>query len=103
MHPPTHMAGFLLCPSSSQCVEWGNATVVCSSSTIGSCLPACIRAGEGMSPDKTQWGDQFLGHLSPPMLSKTDEHFRQQGIEFVESRDGIIVSELNSLFEKVSA
>jgi len=65
------------------------------------CYVGVVRASEGMSPDKTQWGEKFVGNLMPPKLTKTDEHFHQQGIEFVEARQGIVVSELNSLFEKV--
>ncbi|KAG1666430.1 hypothetical protein FOA52_015100 [Chlamydomonas sp. UWO 241] len=64
------------------------------------CYVGVVRASEGMSPDKSQWGSQFAS-LSPPLLSKTDEHFRQQGVEFVDTRSGIVVSELNALFEKV--
>jgi hypothetical protein len=41
--------------------------------------------------------------LLPPPLSLTDEHFRQLGLEFVETRRGIIVTELNDLFVRVSA
>lgn len=58
--------------------------------------------GEGMSPDKTQWGEQFQGNLTPPKLSKTDEHFSSLGLEFVETREGIVLTELNDLFERVS-
>lgn len=54
-----------------------------------------------MSPDKTQWGEQFLGKLTPPKLSKSDEHFNSLGLEFVETREGIVLTELNDLFERV--
>lgn len=39
--------------------------------------------------------------LLPPPLSLTDEHFRQLGLEFVETRRGIVVTELNELFVRV--
>ncbi len=54
-----------------------------------------------MAPDKTQWGEQFQGHLTPPSLSKSDEHFRSLGLEFVDTKDGIVLPELNDLFERV--
>ena len=60
-----------------------------------------LAPGEGMSPDKTQWGEQFLGNLQPPPLSKTDDQFRALGLEFVETREGIVLPELNDLFERV--
>lgn len=65
------------------------------------CYVGVVRASEGMSPDKTQWGEQFQGNLMPPSLSKTDEHFRTLGLEFVEMREGIVIPELNDLFERV--
>jgi hypothetical protein len=39
----------------------------------------------------------------PPAISKTDPEFLALGLEFVYTRDGIKVTELNELFEKVSA
>jgi hypothetical protein len=37
----------------------------------------------------------------PPTISKPDEEFLAMGLEFVESREDIKVTELNELFEKV--
>ncbi|KAL6752525.1 acyl-CoA N-acyltransferase [Haematococcus lacustris] len=55
-----------------------------------------------MSPDKTQWGDQFEGHLVPPPISKDDTYFKDVvGVEFVDNKEGIVLKELNDLFEKV--
>lgn len=36
----------------------------------------------------------------PPAISKPDEAFLSLGIEFVDSREGIKITELNELFEK---
>lgn len=56
---------------------------------------------EGMSQAKSTWADQF-GSLPPaPRISKTDEDFQKLGVEFVEVKEGIKVTELNELFEKV--
>jgi hypothetical protein len=54
-----------------------------------------------MSPDKTQFGDRFEGHMLPPRISKTDEDFAAQNLEFVYSQEGLSISELNEVFEKV--
>ncbi len=40
-------------------------------------------------------------HLLPPKLSKTDAHFHDMGVEFVETVEGISLAELNDLFERV--
>lgn len=56
-----------------------------------------------MSPDKTNWGDQFEGQPTPPKISKPDDFFTKQGLEFVTVKEGISLVELNDLFEKVSA
>eukprot|EP00877_Chromochloris_zofingiensis_P006775 jgi/Chrzof1/2350/Cz11g11270.t1 len=54
-----------------------------------------------MSQAKSTWADQF-GSLPPaPRISKTDEDFQKLGVEFVEVKEGIKVTELNELFEKV--
>lgn len=37
----------------------------------------------------------------PPIISKPDAEFLALGLEFVETRDGIKITELNELFEKV--
>lgn len=54
-----------------------------------------------MSPDKTQFGDRLEGHMIPPPISKTDQEFEDMGLEFVTTREGIVLTELNDLFEKV--
>jgi len=54
-----------------------------------------------MSPDKTQWGEQFDGNMRPPPISKNDEQFAAMGLEFVYGKEGIALPELNDLFEKV--
>ena len=55
-----------------------------------------------MSPAKSQWGEQWMGTLNPPPLSRSDAYFEALGVEFVENADDINISELNEVFEKVS-
>jgi hypothetical protein len=40
--------------------------------------------------------------LAPPKITKTDEAFAADGVEFVYSHEGIDLEELNELFGKVS-
>lgn len=54
-----------------------------------------------MSPDKTQFGDRLEGYMIPPKISKPNDAFAAMGLEFVTSHEGIVLSELNDLFEKV--
>ncbi len=56
-----------------------------------------------MSPDKTQFADKLAdGNLRPPPISKPDAQFvEDMGLEFVYTREGIVLTELNDLFEKV--
>ncbi len=56
-----------------------------------------------MSPDKTQFGDRFDGHMLPPRISKTDDDFAAENLEFVYGQEGLSISELNEVFEKVPA
>lgn len=58
---------------------------------------------EGICSDKALFGVQHFGDSlpPPPTISKPDEEFLAMGLEFVESREGIKVTELNELFEKV--
>jgi hypothetical protein len=67
---------------------------------------ACCRsttAAEGVCSDKALWGSSAFGGAAPPAptISKTDAEFLALGLEFVESGEGIKVTELNELFEKV--
>lgn len=66
------------------------------------CLPL-LAAAEGISSDKALFGlTQFGDNLPPPpLISKPDEEFLAMGLEFVETREDIKVTELNELFEKV--
>jgi hypothetical protein len=52
-----------------------------------------------MAPSKISWGARL--RPPPPPISKSDHEFLQMGLEFMSSRDGIRVSELNELFDKV--
>lgn len=62
-----------------------------------------LAAAEGISSDKALFGlTQFGDNLPPPpLISKPDEEFLAMGLEFVETREDIKVTELNELFEKV--
>jgi hypothetical protein len=43
------------------------------------------------------------GVLRPPKISKEDDEFETKlGVQFVEGREGILMTELNELFEKVN-
>ncbi|GAX83051.1 hypothetical protein CEUSTIGMA_g10477.t1 [Chlamydomonas eustigma] len=64
------------------------------------CYVGRLNASEGMSPEKVKWAER-ASLPSPPALSKPDEAFHRMGLEFVEMKDGIVLTELNELFEKV--
>ena len=82
---------------------------------IGPChvplsIPLCVLlnvcgcpAAEGICADKALFGLQQFGDTlpPPPTISKSDEEFLAMGLEFVQSRDDIKITELNELFEKV--
>jgi len=64
--------------------------------------PPSTAAGEGMSPGKLDWSTgAFPAGLPVPPLSKADADFAALGVEFLDTREGIKVTELNELFEKV--
>ena len=54
-----------------------------------------------MSPNQWSLVHQIDAVPPPPPITKTDEDFLDLGVEFVHTRDGIKVTELNELFEKV--
>lgn len=55
-----------------------------------------------MSPGKLAWaGGRAPDGARPPPVTKTDEEFAALGVEFCETLEGIKVTELNELFEKV--
>jgi hypothetical protein len=60
-----------------------------------------LRADEGISLEAALWSTKLNGMLQPPKISKQDDDFLSMGVEFVESSDGIVISQLNDLFEKV--
>ena len=47
------------------------------------------------------WAVLQEGRLAVPTISKSDEAFAEQGVEFVRGHEGIDLSELNGLFVKV--
>ncbi|GLI60730.1 hypothetical protein VaNZ11_002956 [Volvox africanus] len=67
---------------------------------------AVAGGGDGISPDKTTYGSRLEeatgGVLRPPPISRPDIDFETKlGVQFVEGREGILITELNELFEKV--
>jgi hypothetical protein len=57
-----------------------------------------------MSPGKLEWAaGRFPDGLPLPPVTKSDTDFEALGVEFLDTRDGIKVTELNELFEKVGA
>ncbi|GIL80938.1 hypothetical protein Vretifemale_10081 [Volvox reticuliferus] len=67
---------------------------------------AVAGGGDGISPDKTTYGSRLEeatgGVLRPPTISRPDTEFETKlGVQFVEGREGILITELNELFEKV--
>lgn len=68
----------------------------------GAAPPTPLRAADGMSSGKVTWAERFpKGGLPPPPITRSDDEFLQLGVEFRTSRDGIKVTELNELFDKV--
>ena len=54
-----------------------------------------------MSPGKLDWASsRFPGGLPLPPISKSDAAFLELGVEFLEAREGVKVTELNDLFDK---
>lgn len=58
-----------------------------------------VLASEGMSTEKHSFVSDF--HPPPPQITKSDEAFQEEGIEFVWGIEGIVLDELNDLFQKV--
>lgn len=84
------------------CLGFMLAMSVCQSMLL--CRSSCriCPAGEGMSPEKYDWADQGDDQPAPPNISRSDTEFATSiGVEFVETTEGVNISELNELFEKV--
>jgi hypothetical protein len=67
-----------------------------------------LQTGDGVCTDKALLTDRLTGSSTltvppPPIISKPDAEFLALGLEFVETREGIKITELNELFEKVSS
>lgn len=57
---------------------------------------------DGISSGKVTWIEKLPGGAAPaPPISRSDEDFEQLGVEFVYGPEGIDLSELNDLFERV--
>lgn len=60
-------------------------------------------AADGISGGKVTWVERLPGGAAPPpTISKSDDDFKALGVEFVYGAEGIDLSQLNELFEKVS-
>uniref|UniRef100_A0A383W9I4 N-acetyltransferase domain-containing protein n=1 Tax=Tetradesmus obliquus TaxID=3088 RepID=A0A383W9I4_TETOB len=75
-------------------------------SYVGLQLATKLHTGDGVCTDKALLNDRLTGGSTlavppPPIISKPDAEFLALGLEFVETRDGIKITELNELFEKV--
>lgn len=58
-----------------------------------------LMATEGVSTDKACFmSDQ---QPPPPTITKSDEDFAEEGLEFVWGLNGIVLDELNDLFQRV--
>lgn len=54
-----------------------------------------------MNADKHQINARLEGlAIPPPRLTKPDSVFHAMGLEFVNTKEGIVLPELNDLFEK---
>ncbi len=65
------------------------------------CAATAAAADDGICTDKAGLGVQLVEMLAPPKITKTDEAFAADGVEFVYSHEGIDLEELNELFGKV--
>ena len=60
---------------------------------------SCFHAVDGLSPSTVAIG---LGtRPDPPTITKSDEDFLKDGVEFVRDATGLNIDELNNLFVKV--
>lgn len=66
-------------------------------------VAAVDQALDGVSSKKAAWlGAREAGvPLQSPVITRSDTYFEEKGLEFVEGSDGIDITELNELFEKV--
>lgn len=62
---------------------------------------AAAAGGDGVCLRKGGLAVQLVEQLAPPRITKTDEAFAADGLEFVYSHEGIDLEELNDLFGKV--
>uniref|UniRef100_A0A7S3QNU8 N-acetyltransferase domain-containing protein n=1 Tax=Dunaliella tertiolecta TaxID=3047 RepID=A0A7S3QNU8_DUNTE len=58
-------------------------------------------SSDGMSPDKTQFGERFEGSIPAPAITKDEAHFESMGLEFVNVQEGLALTDLQDLFLKV--
>lgn len=63
-----------------------------------------LQAGDGVCTDKAEFTNRLITSAvpEPPQISKSDAEFMALGVEFVEVREGVKLTELNELFEKVT-
>eukprot|EP00882_Tetradesmus_deserticola_P008157 GHRQ01008596.1.p1 GENE.GHRQ01008596.1~~GHRQ01008596.1.p1 ORF type:complete len:262 (+),score=88.88 GHRQ01008596.1:305-1090(+) len=105
---PSLRPGNLVC-SSRRCLKVAATDTLIKKpklSYVGLPLATRVQTGDGVCTDKALLNDRLTGSssvtvLPPPTISKPDAEFLSLGLEFVEARDGIKITELNELFEKV--
>lgn len=63
-----------------------------------------LETGDGVCTDKSEFTRRFITTAvpEPPEISKSDAEFLAMGLEFIDVREGIKITELNELFEKVT-
>ncbi len=64
-------------------------------------LPATACAGDGVCSSKSSLAVQLADQQATIPITKTDEAFAADGLEFVYTHEGIDLDELNNLFGKV--
>jgi ribosomal protein S18 acetylase RimI-like enzyme len=73
-----------------------------SSSALQASSSSISAASDGLSPATAAF---FAAHEQssppPPAITKSDAEFAAMGVEFVDTREGVRVQELNDLFERV--
>ena len=64
---------------------------------------AAARTGDGVSASLAAWSVVHEGQLEAPAITKSDEQFMKENLEFVVGQQDLNLTELNDLFELVRA
>lgn len=54
-----------------------------------------------MNKTVASWSAKLPADIPPPKVTKTDAAFTKEGLEFVWGQEGLSLTDLNDLFEKV--